>query len=101
MQQHTADPQLKCDLLCDVEGEKDERAEMKRRLRRSCSWKHGNPAEALDGAVGEDSGAAVTFFPDGSARGRGLSISNGKGDRVVVEVFKATALPYVYKHAEE
>ncbi|MFH1538396.1 MAG: hypothetical protein ABIH66_05515 [bacterium] len=93
----------RCDLECEARGREEKSGESEKELIRSCTWKYGTPAKALGSAPGKtaEKEAALIFHPDGSSEGPGLSISNDRGDMIIVEVFRATALPYVYEQAKK
>jgi len=82
----------RCDLSCEPPATKGA-ARTNRVKVRSCEWKYGGPARAAGG----NAAPAVTFFPDGSARGPALELSGPGGRKIAIEIFSATALPYVYE----
>lgn len=42
------------------------------------------------------SSAAISFYPDGTSSGGSIAVTNDAGEKKIIEVFRATALPYVY-----
>lgn len=40
--------------------------------------------------------AAISFYPDGTSTGGKVAVTNDAGEKKIIEVFRATALPYVY-----
>lgn len=53
---------------------------------------------AADGTVADRS-TAILFYPDGTSSGGSVIVTGDGGEKIIVEVFRATALPYVYEAA--
>lgn len=84
-----------CAASCFARTAADETGEAEKQTVKTYALTYGKLAAADSSSDAQS--VKIQFYPDGTSSGGSVSVASDDGEKIIVEVFRATALPYVYE----